>query len=179
MPPLLPLFFSLLALGLAVLAWRRSAQSQGQGADAGRDARRSLAAENEQLAARLAAHERWIAMIIAGQPPTPEMIAEGRYFFDVDGSRAREVAREKQAQWVDVRTEGEVQAGMIPGAQWIPMDQIEQRLDELPRDKPLILYCAGGVRSVQVCQFLGSQGFHGLYNLEGGMGAWDGTLVRP
>ena len=43
---------------------------------------------------------------------------------------------------------------MVPGAQWIPMDQIEDRLEELPRDQPLIVYCAGGVRSVNVCQFL-------------------------
>lgn len=176
---MLPLYLSIAALILALLAWRRSSQGAVPSSDAGRDARRSLAADNERLADRVAVQERWIAMLIAGHPPTPEMIAEGRVFFDVDGPRAREVAREKQAQWLDVRTEGEVQAGMVPGAQWIPMDQIEERLDELPQDRPLIVYCAGGVRSANVCHFLGTRGFHGLYNLEGGMSAWDGTLVRP
>ena len=173
---MLPTLLSILALAIAIFAFLRSgsgAGSGGAGEDSARDARRSLAAEQERLAERQQALERWLAMFIAGDPPTPQMMEDGQYFFEVNGEDARKIAQAKQATWIDVRTENEIQAGMIPGAKWIPMDQIEERLEELPKDQCMIVYCAGGVRSASVCQFLATQGF------QGGMSAWNGSTVRP
>jgi rhodanese-related sulfurtransferase len=52
----------------------------------------------------------------------------------------------------------------------------------LPKDKPLVVYCAKGGRSAQACAFLAAKGFKELYNLEGGIEAWQnegGAVVQP
>ena len=68
--------------------------------------------------------------------------------------------------------------GIIPGAQLLPMDDIDDRKHELPTDKPLLVYCAGGGRSASVCEHL-SDGPYQLMNLTGGFGSWDGPVERP
>lgn len=54
----------------------------------------------------------------------------------------------------------------------IPMQQIPQRLDELPRSQPILGLCHHGMRSLQVVAFLQRQGFEHLYNIAGGIDAW-------
>jgi len=54
----------------------------------------------------------------------------------------------------------------------IPMTQIPQRFDELPRDKSLVIMCHHGQRSMQVTQWLLQQGFDKVINLEGGIDHW-------
>ena len=66
----------------------------------------------------------------------------------------------------------------IPGARHVPMDEIERRRDEIPRDRPTLVYCAGGGRSAAVCEALSREGFDHLLNLEAGIGSWDGPLDR-
>jgi len=81
---------------------------------------------------------------------------------------------------VDVRTPQETAAGMIPGALRIPVDEIEQRMKELPRDgRRTLVYCAGGSRSAAACEFLSRQGYEELYNLEGGFQSWSGPRAKP
>ena len=54
-------------------------------------------------------------------------------------------------------------------------DELEARAHELPKDgKPLVIYCAAGVRSAAACEYLSSLGHDGLYNLAGGFAAWTG-----
>lgn len=65
---------------------------------------------------------------------------------------------------VDVRTSGEFAMGCAPGSLNIPMDQLPNRLGDLPKDKPLILCCASGARSGYAKQFLEGQGFSEVYN---------------
>ena len=137
-----------------------------------------MAQELSDLESRIEAQERALAMLLAGQAPTPEMIAEGQFFFDVSGAEALEIVRQKGARWLDVRTDSEVRAGIIPGATWIPMDELEERLDELSQKEPLVVYCAAGGRSASVCGFLAAKGFPRLYNLEGGIGAWQGETAK-
>lgn len=68
---------------------------------------------------------------------------------------------------LDVRTKREYEAGHFLGAVNIPVDELRERLDELPQDKPLYVNCFSGLRSYVACRMLMN---HGLtcYNLSGG-----------
>jgi rhodanese-related sulfurtransferase len=75
---------------------------------------------------------------------------------------------------VDVREATEYAQGHIADAKHIPLAQMGERLKELTRykDKPVLLHCQGGVRSAKACDLLAKQGFTKLYNLQGGINAW-------
>lgn len=75
---------------------------------------------------------------------------------------------------LDVRQPGEYEKGHIPGATLIPLPELNRRLGELPREEPVIAYCAVGGRSGAAARLLMGQGFNEVYNLVGGMRAWDG-----
>ena len=71
--------------------------------------------------------------------------------------------------------------GHVPGALWIPVDQIETRAREVPRDGRVLVVCAAGGRSASACDFLSSRGWTNLTNVLGGMSAYPGSQVsgRP
>lgn len=73
---------------------------------------------------------------------------------------------------LDVRTPEEYQQARLANAHLIPIDQVVQRLQELPRDQPILVYCAVGSRSAQVFNFLARRGYPEVYNLDGGIYAW-------
>jgi rhodanese-related sulfurtransferase len=73
---------------------------------------------------------------------------------------------------LDVRTPGEYQQARLAGARLIPIDQMMKRLAEVPKDRPILVYCAVGSRSSQVVNYLARQGFPELYNLDGGIYSW-------
>jgi len=72
---------------------------------------------------------------------------------------------------LDVREDFEREICHIGGIH-IPMRMIAQHVHQLPKEKKLVVYCHYGMRSASVIQFLSSQGFTRLYNLEGGIDAW-------
>lgn len=57
------------------------------------------------------------------------------------------------------------------GAALVPMGQVPERLDEIPRGRPVVVYCHSGVRSLEVAKFLVAQGWTDVRNLEGGIAA--------
>lgn len=73
---------------------------------------------------------------------------------------------------LDVRTLGEYQQARLDGARLIPIDQFVKRLAEVPKDRPVLVYCAVGSRSAQVVNYLARQGYPEIYNLSGGIYAW-------
>ncbi|MCL4378458.1 MAG: rhodanese-like domain-containing protein [Actinobacteria bacterium] len=73
---------------------------------------------------------------------------------------------------IDVRTKEEYLQGHLGGAVLIPVDEIKNRLKEIPKDKPLIVYCKSGVRSMQAANILVSNGFKAVYNMTGGIDEW-------
>lgn len=73
---------------------------------------------------------------------------------------------------LDVRTLGEYQQARLDGARLIPIDQLVKRLAEVPRNRPILVYCAVGSRSAQVVNYLARRGYPELYNLSGGIYAW-------
>ncbi len=73
---------------------------------------------------------------------------------------------------LDVREPYEVEICRIAGAREIPMDHIPQRIDELPRDRPLLVYCHHGMRSLHVVKYLRDRGFPLAQSVRGGIDAW-------
>jgi rhodanese-related sulfurtransferase len=75
---------------------------------------------------------------------------------------------------LDVRTEEEFDEVRIPGAVNIPLNELGERVAEVPQDAPIVLVCRSGVRSQYGAQVLRQAGFTDLqlYNLEGGTIAW-------
>lgn len=76
---------------------------------------------------------------------------------------------------LDVREPAEYAGGHIPHSRHIPLAQLEQRLPELEKFKgrPVIVGCASGNRSAAACSRLRRAGFERVYNLSGGIAAWD------
>jgi rhodanese-related sulfurtransferase len=88
--------------------------------------------------------------------------------------------RAEETLVLDVREPEEYAHGHIPGAVSIPQAELASRLEEVPRDRPIITVCQTGVRSVRAAQFLKQQGFEDVRSLDGGTEAWvsDGQPVR-
>lgn len=122
-------------------------------------------------------------------PPALEEVIEAVKGLDMDDVR-RQVAEQQQAAAagevsvddlaaahaegatvLDVREDDEWAGGRIAGALHVPMGQVPTRLDELPKQGPVFVVCAGGGRSGQVAAYLREQGY-GAVNVAGGMTDW-------
>jgi len=78
-------------------------------------------------------------------------------------------------QLLDVRTAGEYKTGHLKNAlqaDWLNKEQFEERIGYLDKSKPLLVYCASGVRSEQAAKWLLNKGFVEVFNLKGGTSAW-------
>ena len=73
---------------------------------------------------------------------------------------------------LDIRSAGELAQGMLPNAEHLPMHLIPIRINELPKDKAVILYCHSGARSYHACAYLAQQGYENVVNLRGGILGW-------
>ncbi|MDH7577134.1 MAG: FAD-dependent oxidoreductase [Bacillota bacterium] len=78
------------------------------------------------------------------------------------------VHRQEGAFFLDVRTPKEFAGGALPGAVNISVDELRERLKELPRDRRIVVNCAVGLRSYIACRILKAAGFHDVLNLSGG-----------
>ncbi len=88
---------------------------------------------------------------------------------------AGELARRDAPILLDVRTQSEWDDGHVQGALHVPLPQLESRLGELPRGKPIAVHCKGGYRSVIAVSLLERHGLGPLSDLEGGFEAWVGA----
>ena len=78
---------------------------------------------------------------------------------------------------VDVRNPGEREGGVIPDSLHIPLAQLPSRLEELPMDRPIVVHCAGGYRSMIATSLLERAGFADVSDLLGGYAAWVETVA--
>jgi rhodanese-related sulfurtransferase len=93
---------------------------------------------------------------------------------DVDHIAAMQLMNHKNALVLDVREQGEYDAGHILSSKLIPLGKLKERLGELEkyRERPIVVICRSGQRSASACGLLGKQGFAQAYNLDGGIIAW-------
>lgn len=72
---------------------------------------------------------------------------------------------------LDIREPKEWKLGTLPGALLIPMSELQARINEIPKDKPILCICRSGARSQQVAAFLKFSGYDDVANMVGGMKA--------
>lgn len=86
---------------------------------------------------------------------------------------AQKIENNEDIVLVDVRTPGEFEYdGRITDSRLIPLSMLSSRLDELPKDKPIICICRSGNRSHTACEHLVVNGFSDVTNLDGGIIGW-------
>lgn len=85
---------------------------------------------------------------------------------------ARPAVEAAYAQFIDVRTPEEYNAGHAAHARNIPLDTLPQSLDKLERNEPVYLICQTGVRSMKAAQMLNEAGFRQTVSIVGGTTAW-------
>ncbi|MGE5403765.1 MAG: FAD-dependent oxidoreductase [Candidatus Saccharibacteria bacterium] len=84
-----------------------------------------------------------------------------------------EKLRESGSLIIDVRTPGEFHSGAIAGAVNIPVDDLRGRMNEIPKDQPVIIYCRVGLRGYIACRMLKQYGYDNVKNLSGGYLTYD------
>lgn len=89
----------------------------------------------------------------------------------IDASKAREL-KDAGAIVIDVREAGEHRRAHIPGARNVPLTEVESRLDDIPRDTPVVVHCKLGNRGALAAKRLHELGFENVHNLAGGIEAW-------
>ncbi|HEX9803228.1 MAG TPA: rhodanese-like domain-containing protein [Gammaproteobacteria bacterium] len=107
-----------------------------------------------------------------------------RGFSQLDAQEAVRLLNHNDAVMLDVREDGEYKDGHIIDAVHIPLGKLEQRMGELEkfREKSVIVSCRSGHRSATACARLRKNGFETVYNLKGGVMAWQSAglpLQKP
>lgn len=87
---------------------------------------------------------------------------------DVDELAAR---LDRGAALIDVRRPDEHEVAHLPEAMLIPLDQVPDRLDDVPPAEEVLVICRSGARSAAACEFLATNGIRAI-NVAGGMLAW-------
>ena len=105
------------------------------------------------------------------------VLADRRDLLQITERLAPDVLQERLAsshppEVVDVRSAAERSAGAIPGSRHMPLNQLARRLDEIPRDRPVVVHCAGGYRSAIAASVLQRAGIPAA-ELAGGLAAWE------
>lgn len=98
-----------------------------------------------------------------------------RGFDDIEPGDVTRLMNHENAVMLDIRTTGEYRQGHILDSKHIPTNELTNRLNELEKHKDdhIVAYCRSGSRSVAACKILKSHGFENVYNLGGGIMAWE------
>jgi rhodanese-related sulfurtransferase len=148
----------------------------------------TLSWSKEDLRSDMEAIRGVMKVLAAGGKVTPDMIEQGKPFADMSAAEVEKILNgspSTNALVLDVRTPSEYQSGHIPGAKSIPIDELEMRLSEVPREvETLFVVCQGGTRSAAACEILSKCGYTNLVNIYDGTGAWPGKkeiglTIRP
>jgi hydroxyacylglutathione hydrolase len=90
---------------------------------------------------------------------------------------AEELISEKPPLVIDIRTPREWSAGHLSDSINLPLSQLQQRLQEVPRDRRIAVHCAGGYRSSIAVSILNLYGITNLSELAGGITAWEAAKL--
>ena len=182
-PPGMDVLALVLALLALLLAWRAFSLASSQARaveDSEQEARRRAQNVAAEVGQALTVQRRMLARLAAGETLDPQSVLDGQLWRELHDAQARALLEEKkELVLVDVRSPHETAAGILPGARLIPVDELPERVGELSKRDPILLYCAVGARSAAACEYLSREGFERLYNLTGGISAWSGQLVKP
>ena len=90
------------------------------------------------------------------------------------------ISDDKQFVILDVRTQAEYDDGHIPGAQLVPVQFIQYKVNDLKqyKDKPVLVYCASGGRSPGAVDTLANNSFKNIYHLNRGLASWRYNVTK-
>ena len=109
----------------------------------------------------------------AVQPQSPGLEQQSSLFKTVSPEEAKKVIeKRKDLLVIDVRGQDELQEGYIAGSILMPLWDIIKGTQRPPKDKPILLICAVGGRSLALGQLMSRNGWNEVYNLKGGISAW-------
>lgn len=92
----------------------------------------------------------------------------------VSTTQLKNELKDKNKQFVDVRTPGEFKGGHIKEFRNIPLHQLAQKCEkELSKEKEVVVICQSGMRSQKACKILKKSGFTKVTNVKGGISAWN------
>ena len=98
----------------------------------------------------------------------------GEPYSRISSEEALEMQNNGDSTIIDVRNEDEYESGHVTNAVWIPVDEIVQRMEELPSEGNLLFICAVGARSGLAAEYASSLGIDSsrLFNIEDGTPTW-------
>lgn len=115
-------------------------------------------------------------------PELQELLAQiKREIHEIDVRQLQKMQDDREDfSLIDVREPEETRQGTIPGAVLLPRGVLEVKIDQVTADKDrkIVLYCAGGVRSALAAYMLQRMGFRNVLSVIGGYGAWKQTPGR-
>jgi rhodanese-related sulfurtransferase len=91
---------------------------------------------------------------------------------EITSAEAKKMMEKGSVFLLDVRTPEEFRQARLQGAVLIPVDQVEARLGEIPKNRPVLVYCAVGSRSYQAAALLARKGFKDVSNMSDGIVGW-------
>jgi rhodanese-related sulfurtransferase len=99
---------------------------------------------------------------------------------ELSPERVKELLEAGEATLVDVREDAEWEAGRVPGAVHIELNELTARAEEIPRDRTAVFYCRTGNRSSMAAEAFAQAGWD-AHNLGGGLVAWveRGYAIEP
>ena len=92
---------------------------------------------------------------------------------DISSTQARAlIAKNNKVVLLDVRTPEEYRQANLRGSLLIPLSDLSRRINEIPRDRPVLVFCAVGSRSGSAAGLLASRGYREVYNMSDGLVGW-------
>ena len=114
-----------------------------------------------------------ILMLAAcGTADTSNENSGGKLYEDVNVEQAKKLIDNDEVVVIDVRTQEEFAEGHIPNAMLIPVDEIDNVMEEMDKDASYLMVCRSGNRSSTASELLAKNGFQHIKNMEGGMNKW-------
>jgi len=102
---------------------------------------------------------------------------------EIDATALKEMMDSNEnIQLLDVRSQAEFAQGIIEGGEFVPLHTIPLKVNDLSKDKKIIIYCRSGARSAQACMFLSQNADIEALNLRGGIISWYQSgfdIIRP
>lgn len=113
-------------------------------------------------------------LVLAGLVLGYSATVEDPGYRNIDAIQAAELIKQVPVLILDVRTPEEYREGHIHGSVLIPVQELEKRVGEISDhlQKPVLVYCRSGNRSVTASKILIANGFHDLYHMKGGIKSW-------
>ena len=97
---------------------------------------------------------------------------------NITANEVQDLMKSKRLNFLDVRTPGEYAEGHIPEAKNINVNDnsFANKIAGLKKDSTYYVYCRSGMRSAKACKIMSENGFENVFNLNGGIGAWQGPV---